>query len=413
MLEPPSKQRLRKLRTYLERITLFFLILGIVAYQSEKSRISRQEDIEQPQDRGSEVFLQEQSTVKVYEVILDEQTSGKDTSLSMANESKPQETSDNMDYQDDPQEIAPLELQDNVENDNMELCTYRVSIPKNVNCKLYSPARNINILIAKKVTDVKSLKLDEKVDLDSHDVNYDEKGISDLETQPEEEVEETSQQEEPIPAEPEEYPSSDMAATDYTLGDIAKIVQRMNDTEGMKAKFTWNEEKFTEDSLFIDYIRDLMDRWYEEGKITRKWEPDEERFTSTTPYYTEEQGDYITLANLMYAEEGVLFRKCTFEEAVLAHLFAGTVAMNLASDSKGRFGANLNEVIFTGHAYPKTTRNRVKNQECKREIIYVLAKIIIQYGPIGPESMIFQSQSAQGIAFARIYNQKFDLEKGT
>lgn len=220
-----------------------------------------------------------------------------------------------------------------------------------------------------------------------------------------------TQDEEATALDEDDYPSSDLSATEYTIGDIAKIIDKMNETNGMKVEFTWDEEKFSEDSLFIAYIIDVMERWYEEEKLEAEWTPSPSRFVSDDPYYTEEQGDYKTLANLMYAEEGVLFYRCSFDEAMLAHLFAGTVAMNRAADSKSRFGNDLHDVIYTGSGYPNSTRNRVTNGICDREIVFVLAKMIIQYGPIGPESLIFQSQFEQGLPYARIDNQKFDLER--
>lgn len=121
--------------------------------------------------------------------------------------------------------------------------------------------------------------------------------------------------------------------------------------------------------------------------------------------YTE--SDLELLARLMYAEEGVLLQKLPEWEAQAAHKLCGSVVLNRLNCNFGG-ATTIEEVIYAPGQYSSAS---VLFEKEVPDIVYQWAEELLMYGPIGPENMVFQSQSPQGSeTYKQIYNQYFCLQ---
>lgn len=121
--------------------------------------------------------------------------------------------------------------------------------------------------------------------------------------------------------------------------------------------------------------------------------------------YTE--ADVELLARLMYAEEGVLLQRLPEWQARAAHKLCGSVVLNRMNCNFGG-ATTIEEVIYAPGQYSSAS---VLFEKEVPDIVYQWAEELLMYGPIGPENMVFQSQSPQGSeTYKQIYNQYFCLQ---
>lgn len=121
--------------------------------------------------------------------------------------------------------------------------------------------------------------------------------------------------------------------------------------------------------------------------------------------YTDE--DVKLLGDLMYAEEGVLFQKVSYEEAKLAHMLAGSVVINRKEHERFE-GDSIKEIIYTEGQYATSTLERLGNIDTAEEI-YEWAEELLRDGPKGPTNLVWQAEFKQGPIYEKIYNQYFCL----
>ena len=127
------------------------------------------------------------------------------------------------------------------------------------------------------------------------------------------------------------------------------------------------------------------------------------------PEYNET--DLELLAQLMYAEEGVLLAKYDKEPEKVERVFklAGSVVIRRMENNY--LGATtLKEVVYTKGQYALQTLEKVSQGQDVPSIVYVWAKELLTEGPIGPKGLIFQAEFEQGEVYDRIYNQVFGVE---
>lgn len=126
--------------------------------------------------------------------------------------------------------------------------------------------------------------------------------------------------------------------------------------------------------------------------------------------YTEEDVEF--LAQTMYAEEGKFFAiyKDNLELVEKVHKLAGSVVIHRA-DNEYRDATTIQQVVFTKGQYAEQTQERVREGQEMPDIVYVWAEELLRDGPIGPNNLIYQSESQQGDQYGEpIGNQYFGTE---
>ena len=117
--------------------------------------------------------------------------------------------------------------------------------------------------------------------------------------------------------------------------------------------------------------------------------------------------DLELLARLMYAEEGVLLQRLPEWQAQAAHKLCGSVVLHRLNCNFGG-ATTIEEVIYAPGQYSSAN---VLFQKEVPDIVYQWAEELLMYGPIGPENLVYQSQSQQGSdTYKQIYNQYFCLQ---
>lgn len=140
---------------------------------------------------------------------------------------------------------------------------------------------------------------------------------------------------------------------------------------------------------------------YEEDLKTVKAEEVAKKKTKSQKVYSE--SDVMLLARLMHAEEGILLKKLSPEDAKRAHMLAGSVALHRL-EQKYLGAETLTEVIYSHGQYASVEK---LNQKVPEETIQ-WAQELIDNGPIGPSNMIFQAEFEQGTdTYDHIGNQFF------
>ena len=115
------------------------------------------------------------------------------------------------------------------------------------------------------------------------------------------------------------------------------------------------------------------------------------------------ESDVMLLARVMHAEEGILRKKLSYEEAKMAHMLAGSVILN-RRNMHYLGDTTIAEVIYAPGQYACIEN---LNQKIPQETIE-WAQELIDNGPIGPSNMIYQAEFEQGSeTYAHIGNQYF------
>lgn len=130
-------------------------------------------------------------------------------------------------------------------------------------------------------------------------------------------------------------------------------------------------------------------------------------FAEFTAYYEYTEEDVDLLARLMYAEEGVLFHWLDDEEEVKeAHMLAGSVVLNRIGNEAFNSPQTLEDVINMPGQYSCVSNGSINNPA--PDIVHEWAEELLRRGPIGPDNLVFQSQSTQGSGtYRHISNQYF------
>jgi len=123
--------------------------------------------------------------------------------------------------------------------------------------------------------------------------------------------------------------------------------------------------------------------------------------------YTEE--DVMLLAQVMYAEVGIFLQTQTEEDAKRAHILTGSVVINRVRT--GIWGDTIKDVIYAPGQYQCVDDGNINNEPPEEVIKW--AEILLEYGPEGPDDMIFQSQFEQGTStYDKIGNTYFCCKDG-
>lgn len=109
------------------------------------------------------------------------------------------------------------------------------------------------------------------------------------------------------------------------------------------------------------------------------------------PLVQADEEEVLLLAQLMHAEEGVLRKKLSSEEAKKAHLLCGSVIIH-RRNMNYRGAKTIKDVIYTPGQYACIEN---LNQKVPEETIE-WARELLENGPIGPEDMIYQAEFEQG-----------------
>lgn len=121
------------------------------------------------------------------------------------------------------------------------------------------------------------------------------------------------------------------------------------------------------------------------------------------PMVQADEEEVLLLAQLMHAEEGVLRRDLSSEDAKMAHMLCGSVVIN-RRNMNYRGAKTIKDVIYTKGQYACIEN---LNQKVPDETIE-WARELLENGPIGPENMIYQAEFEQGSeTVAHIGNQYF------
>lgn len=121
------------------------------------------------------------------------------------------------------------------------------------------------------------------------------------------------------------------------------------------------------------------------------------------PGYTAEDVDL--LARLMYAEVGIFLQTMSEEDAKEAFMLTGSVVLNRLKNPNLGYN-NLKEVIYAKGQYQCVRNGSINNTP--PEEVYQWANELLQFGPKGPDNMIFQSTFKQGTStYKKIGNTYF------
>lgn len=130
--------------------------------------------------------------------------------------------------------------------------------------------------------------------------------------------------------------------------------------------------------------------------------------TSVEPYLSYVQEDIYCLGNAMWQEIGILFKKCSKENAERAVYMTGSCIVNRAKMNYMHFGRSIKKQLNPSQyaSYSKITE--VKEAGVP-ERIYEIAEDLLRDGPVVSERLVFQAEFPQGEVVEHIYNQYFGL----
>ena len=118
--------------------------------------------------------------------------------------------------------------------------------------------------------------------------------------------------------------------------------------------------------------------------------------------YSEE--DVELLANLMYIE---VEQYINDKKAEYVYKLVGSVAIHRMQSKY--YADTLSDVIWDNTQYAQSTLDKIYKKDIP-EKVYVWAEELLKYGPIGPENLVYQSESKQGKEIYYQYgNQYFCL----
>ena len=124
------------------------------------------------------------------------------------------------------------------------------------------------------------------------------------------------------------------------------------------------------------------------------------------------QEDINLLAQIMYAEEGILFQyyEKDPDKVERVHKLCGSVVLHRI-ENHYRNAETISDVLYSNGQYAKATLDRVESNKEIPEVIYQWAEELLRDGSLGPENLIFQAQFKQGQeVYEHIYNQYFCLK---
>lgn len=139
-----------------------------------------------------------------------------------------------------------------------------------------------------------------------------------------------------------------------------------------------------------------------------------EETTEETTWMDYTSADVNLLANIMYAEEGVLYTKYMDTEPTNVEMvfkLCGSVVLHrLANQMDG--ATTIREVLYASpngnEQYAGTTKTRVENGQDIPDIVFTWAEQLLKDGPLGPNNLVFQSEFVQGDSvYATYWNQIF------
>ncbi len=152
-----------------------------------------------------------------------------------------------------------------------------------------------------------------------------------------------------------------------------------------------------------------------ETELETEKETEAETESETEPKHEQwmPHGEYevALLAEVMYAEVGTIGEMygLTDDEVELAHKFVGSVVLNRIASN--RFPGDMWGVIFQPMAYASRTRDMITNgcTELIPKETFEWAEELLDDGPLGPPTLVFQAEFIQGETYAHIGNQYFCL----
>jgi hypothetical protein len=125
--------------------------------------------------------------------------------------------------------------------------------------------------------------------------------------------------------------------------------------------------------------------------------------------YTEEDIEF--LAQTMFAEEEEFLSMLEQNPKIVERVFklAGSVVIHRA-DNNYRGATTIQEVVFSKGQYANRTLEKVTEGQEIPDIVYEWAEELLENGAIGPNNLIYQSETLQGNRYEVIGNQYFGTE---
>lgn len=125
--------------------------------------------------------------------------------------------------------------------------------------------------------------------------------------------------------------------------------------------------------------------------------------------YTEEDIEF--LAQTMFAEEEEFLSMLEQNPKIVERVFklAGSVVIHRA-DNNYRGATTIQEVVFSKGQYANRTLEKVTEGQEIPGIVYEWAEELLENGAIGPNNLIYQSETLQGNRYEVIGNQYFGTE---
>lgn len=125
--------------------------------------------------------------------------------------------------------------------------------------------------------------------------------------------------------------------------------------------------------------------------------------------YTEEDIEF--LAQTMFAEEEEFLSMLEQNPKIVERVFklAGSVVIHRA-DNNYRGATTIQEVVFSKGQYANRTLEKVTEGQEIPSIVYEWAEELLENGAIGPNNLIYQSETLQGNRYEVIGNQYFGTE---
>ena len=121
--------------------------------------------------------------------------------------------------------------------------------------------------------------------------------------------------------------------------------------------------------------------------------------------------DVELLAQIIFAEESVFLWKYQSNPEIAERVFklAGSVIINRAR-SHYMGASSIHEVLYTKGQYDSRTKAKVEAGQEIPQVVYTWSQELLAGGTIGPQNLVFQSESPQGVVYEVIGNQYFGLK---
>ena len=120
--------------------------------------------------------------------------------------------------------------------------------------------------------------------------------------------------------------------------------------------------------------------------------------------------DVELLAQIIFAEESVFLWKYQSNPEIAERVFklAGSVIINRAR-SNYMGASTIHEVLYTKGQYDSRTKAKVEAGQEIPQVVYTWSRELLAGGTIGPQNLVFQSESPQGVVYEVIGNQYFGI----